>query len=50
MGIISSSREMKKAIRKHSLEMRKENSSSHMEQFRLELPPLLLRKGVTTLC
>lgn len=44
LGIISSGREMKKAMRKHSVEMRKENSESEL---RLELPPLLLRKGVT---
>lgn len=46
MGIISSTREIRKSIRKHSMELRKETKVENAENF-VELPPLLLRKGVT---
>ena len=47
MGVISSAREMRKVIRKHSMELKKENKPKR-DDLGLELPPLVLRKGVTT--
>lgn len=44
---MSTSREMKKAFRKHSLDFKKENCSHKAENYRVELPPLLLKKGVS---
>ena len=47
-GVIATSREMRKMIRRHSLEMKKENNNvREIEQYRVELPPLMLKKGAT---
>jgi hypothetical protein len=48
MGIISSTRDIRKSIRKHSLELRKDcKLLSNIENMKVELPPLFLKKGVT---
>lgn len=48
-GVIATSQEMRKMIRRHSLEMKKENNNYQVpEHYRVELPPLMLKKGVTT--
>lgn len=47
MGVISSAREMKRVIRKHSIELKKENKPKR-EDLAVELPPLLIKRGVTT--
>ena len=49
-GVITTSRQMKKIIRKHSLQMKKQNQYQNqyniIDNYRIELPPLMLKKGV----
>ena len=47
--MLNSSRNMKKVIRKHSLELKERDVNSNPStQMQIELPPLMLKKGVTS--
>lgn len=47
MGVISTAREMRKMIRKHSIELKKDKNNKH-EEMAIELPPISLKRGITT--
>ena len=46
MGIISTTREMRRVIRKHSISLKREER--YKENVGVELPPLKMRKGKTS--
>lgn len=49
MGIISSTREIRKSIRKHSLQLKKDSKfNCNIENIKLQLPPLVIKKGAST--
>jgi hypothetical protein len=46
LGVISTTRKMKRVLRKHSLELKNSMNMKNNPEF--ELPPLTVRKGVST--
>ena len=47
MGVIFTAREMKRMIRKHSIEIKKESVGKRAE-IGIELPPLVMKRGNTS--